>query len=74
MAAIRQNLLSRLRLSLMVGQKDDGSPILRTRTYNRINDQISDNDVLAVAQALSTLHRDPIMGIVRLDEAVVMPE
>jgi hypothetical protein len=72
--AIRENELSRLRLALKTGEREDNSAIVRNRTYNRMRDNISDADVLAVATALAGLQAYELMGISRIDEAKVLPE
>jgi len=70
--AIRENLLSRLRITVQVGANPDGSPILRHRAYNRLRDSISDADVAAIAATLSNLQKHPALFVHRIDEARVI--
>jgi hypothetical protein len=72
--ALRENELTRLRLTVKVDEKADGSPIVRHRTFNRVRDTISDADALEILTALGTLQEKDVVSTTRIDEARVMPE
>ncbi|MBS3938440.1 MAG: DUF1659 domain-containing protein [Peptococcaceae bacterium] len=72
--AIRENLLSRMRVTLHVGQNPDGSPQLRNRTYNRMRHTASDTAVAATAAVLGSLQQHPVLFVHRLDEARVIAQ
>ncbi|MDP3058101.1 MAG: DUF1659 domain-containing protein [bacterium] len=74
MSAIREQELSRLRLSLKVGENTDGTPIVRNRTYSKVRNTISDTDILAVALSMGTLFNDALYAISIIEEAKVLPE
>ncbi|MBS3873557.1 MAG: DUF1659 domain-containing protein [Firmicutes bacterium] len=70
--AIRENLLSRLRITVQVGQDLEGAAILRHRAYNRLRDSVSDTDVAAIAAVLASLQKHPVLFVHRIDEARVI--
>ena len=72
--AIRESIISRLRLSLKVDEKTDGTPILRNRTFNRMNHTISDDDVVLVGNALASLQVHPLLVVARVDETKVISD
>jgi len=72
--AIRENLPSRVRLSLQVGHDQAGNAIVRNRTYNRLRHTATDADVAAVADALGALQKHTLLFVHRIDEARVIPE
>ena len=72
--ALRENELTRLRLTVKVDEKPDGSPIVRHRTFNRVRDTISDADALAILTAIGALQHYDVISTTRIDEARVMPE
>jgi len=71
--ALRENQPSRLRISVQTGLATDGTPILRHRNFNRMNDVLTDANVLAIGTAIGSLQRHPVAHIHRLDEARVLP-
>ena len=72
--ALRENELTRLRLTVKVDEKSDGSPILRHRTFNRVRDNITDADALEILTALGALQEKDVISTTRIDEARVLPE
>jgi hypothetical protein len=71
--ALRENELTRLRLTVKVDEKSDGSPVLRHRTFN-VRDNITDADALEILTALGALQEKDVISTTRIDEARVMPE
>ena len=71
--ALRENQPSRLRVSVQTGLEPDGTPVLRHRTYNRMNDVLTDAGVLTIGNALGSLQKHPVVYIHRIDEARVLP-
>ena len=72
--ALRENEFTRLRLTVKVDEKLDGSPVVRHRTFNRVRDTILDADVLEILTALGGLQDKDVISTTRIDEARVMPE
>lgn len=72
--ALRENEFTRLRLTVKVDEKLDGSPVVRHRTFNRVRDTILDVDVLEILTALGGLQDKDVISTTRIDEARVMPE
>ena len=72
--AIRESIISRLRLSLKVGEETDGTPIVRNRTFNRMNHTISDDAVVLVGNAIASLQVYPVLVVARVDETKVMAD
>ena len=72
--AIRESIISRLRLSLKIDEKTDGTPVLRNRTFNRMNHNISDDDVVVVGNAIAGLQLYPVLVVARVDENKVIAE
>ena len=72
--AIRESIVSRLRLSLKVDEKADGSPILRNRTFNRMNHTITDDNVVLVGNAIASLQVYPVLVVARVDETKVIAD
>lgn len=72
--AIRENIISRLRLSLKVDEELDGTPIVRNRTFNRMNHTISDDDVVLVGNAIAALQVYPVLVVARVDETKVIAD
>jgi len=71
--ALRENQPSRLRISVQTGLLPDGTPVLRHRTYNRMNDGVTDASVLTIGNAIGNLQKHPVVYIHRIDEARVLP-
>ncbi len=71
--AMRENQPSRLRISVQTGFLPDGSPVLRHRAYNRMNDAITDAAVLTIGNAIGSLQKHPVVYVHRIDEARVLP-
>ncbi len=71
--ALRENQPSRLRISVQTGLLPDGAPVLRHRTYNRMNDVLTDASVLVIGNALGSLQKHPVAYIHRIDESRVLP-
>ncbi|KAF0197018.1 MAG: hypothetical protein FD169_690 [Bacillota bacterium] len=72
--AIRESIISRLRLSLKVGEETDGTPVMRNRTYNRMNHTVSDDDVVLVGNAIASLQVYPMLFVARVDETKVIAD
>jgi hypothetical protein len=62
---------SRLTLVRQVGVTTDGKPILRSKSYNNIKWDATDEDVYAVGQALSGLSQNPAIEMIRYDNEIL---
>lgn len=54
-----------LQLKFNIGENEDGKPITRTRTLNRIRYNAADEDIHQVALSLVDLQQHGIVAIVR---------
>jgi hypothetical protein len=54
---------SSLRVVVVVGTSEQGDPIIKTRTYNRVKPEADAQSVFAVAQAISGLQEYPLNDI-----------
>ncbi|NLW23673.1 MAG: DUF1659 domain-containing protein [Clostridia bacterium] len=59
---------SRLRLTYKIGEEMDGTPILRTRTYNRLKPEASDSIVYQFAIIIADLQKFSLYGVSRVNE------
>lgn len=63
MAVVTSPVQATLRLVVEAGMDDKGNPILRSRTYNRVKPESSEEDVYQVAVALANLQQNPLHGV-----------
>lgn len=59
---------SRLTLTVNMGSDEDGSPILRSRSYSGVKPAAADQDVFDVAEVLGGLQQYVVEEISRTDE------
>ncbi|MDD3841008.1 MAG: DUF1659 domain-containing protein [Clostridia bacterium] len=60
---------SRLQLRLDKGTDGDGRRIIRTKTLTRIKHDSADQDLFDVAQAVASLQKNGLVGIIRVDQS-----
>ena len=60
---------SRLQLRLEVGSDDDGKPIYRLRTFGNVNPEVSDEDLLSLADGIGALQEHPVDTVRRIDQS-----
>lgn len=65
MALLLSHLDSCLQIQLHLGVNEDGRDITRTKTFNRIKSDVSDEDLYEVALALVGLQEHPVIAIRR---------
>ena len=65
MALVLNHLDSRLQIQLHLGVNDEGRDITRTKSFNRIKSDASDEDLYDVAAALVDLQEHPVIAIRR---------
>ena len=65
MALVLNHLDSRLQIQLHLGVNDEGRDITRTKTFNRIKSDVSDEDLYEVATALVSLQEHPVIAVRR---------
>jgi hypothetical protein len=68
MAVISTPVNSILQLVLEKGMGENGKPILRTKSYNRVKTSAPDEDLMEVAKQLSGLQDYPVNAIRRVIE------
>jgi hypothetical protein len=57
-----------LQLQFEVGTNADGTPKIQSRNFAHVSPNASDDDVLAVGQALAALFSDPLYAVARVDQ------
>jgi hypothetical protein len=60
-----------LQLQLQVGTLTDGSPKIANHNYAYVLPTASDDDVLAVGEALAGLFSEPLVQVARVDQAAL---
>lgn len=63
MAIVASPVQATLRLVVETGVDDRGNPVYRSRSYNRVKPESSEQDVYAVAVALAGLQQNPLQGV-----------
>lgn len=60
---------SRLEIKVQAGVNTAGNPVFRQRSFANIKTAAADSDVLAVAQGIASLQKNPVSGFSRIDES-----
>lgn len=69
MAFTKETIASRLVLVVQTGTDEkSGKPILRSRSYNRVDTLATDENVHAVGVALAALQEHPVEAVRRVDD------
>ncbi|MGI6649739.1 MAG: DUF1659 domain-containing protein [Bacillota bacterium] len=68
MAVLETPLGSTLRLTLETGFDQDGSPILKNRSFRNVKPSADDQDVFDVANLLVSLQQHTLSAVQRIDE------
>ncbi|HHU33110.1 MAG: DUF1659 domain-containing protein [Zhaonellaceae bacterium] len=66
MAVIATPIQSSLRLVVQTGTDNDGNPVYRNRSYNRVKPEAPDADVYDVANVLAGLQSNPLFAVQRV--------
>lgn len=69
--ALKEN--TRLKLELLVGM-DGEKPIIKSKTYSRVNPEALDEDLYEVGQALGELQVLPVHKVKKLEEIELVEE
>ncbi|MCL6597806.1 DUF1659 domain-containing protein [Alicyclobacillus macrosporangiidus] len=62
-----------LQLQFQVGTTASGMPKIQNRNYTNVSPTASDDDLLAVGQALAALFDLPLHAIARVDQDAIEP-
>lgn len=63
-----------LRLELDTGVQKNGKPILKTKSFSNINENIDDQALLRGGQALTKLFDETCTGILKIETVRLNPE
>lgn len=74
MALLVNNLDSRLQIQVHLGVDDNGRDVTRTKNFNRIKSESSDQDLYDVANSLLDLQEHPAIAIRRVSNAEYLEE
>lgn len=69
MPVVSSVVSSALRLMVQTGMDDEGLPIIRSRSFNRVKPQAADEAVYNVAEKLGELQQHPVTAIRRITES-----
>lgn len=64
-------IVSQLQFQLQTGTAADGTPKLSVKTYNNVDSSATDDDVLAVGQALGALFAQPVVQVIRINQSAL---
>ncbi|MGI6226793.1 MAG: DUF1659 domain-containing protein [Peptococcales bacterium] len=68
MAIITTALGSRVQVIVKTGEDEKGNPILKTRTYNRVKADASDDNIYEFATTIASLQKHPLDMVDRVNE------
>lgn len=74
MAAKKTELATKLSISVLTGQKDDGTMTTATRSVGNINPSLSDADMLDIGTDLGALQKYEVAAVKRIDSAELVDE
>jgi hypothetical protein len=60
-----------LQIQLQTGTTATGQPKVQNHNYPNVALNASDDDILAVGQALAALYSEPVVGIARVDQVAI---
>lgn len=72
--AKRTNPKTKLMINIETGKKADGTSILKARTLSGVNPNLTDDEALAIGNALAKLQSYPVSSISRQDVAEMSSE
>ena len=67
----REIAASTMKLKLVSGKEAKDNPKYSSRSFNNINTQLSDEDILSVGTAMAGLQTMPLGQVLRTDTAVL---
>lgn len=74
MAVVKVPQATRLQIKVQTGISQAGNPVYRLRTLQNIKTSASDADLYAVADAISGLQANTVIGFARQDDANLMDQ
>ena len=74
MAAKKTELATKLSISVLTGQKPDGTMTTATRTVGNINPSLTDADMLDIGTDLGALQKHEVAAVKRIDSAELVDE
>ena len=74
MAVKKTELATKLAISVVTGQRQDGTMISATRSVGNINPSLTDTDMLDIGTDLGNLQQYEVKAIKRIDSAELVAE
>lgn len=74
MAVVKAEQSAKLMIKVQTGTNTSGDPVYRQRSLANLNPALTDEEVMAIGQALGTLQAHPIEAIARQDNAILANE
>lgn len=71
MAVVKSEKSAKLILKVQTDTNAKGDPVYRQRSFSNLNPALSDDETLAIGQALGALQAYPVDGVGRQDSAVL---
>lgn len=68
MSLVKNSLETRVQIKFNTGIDETGKPVYRVKSLNSVKASATDEDVMAIAQALATLQQYSVVSITRVDQ------
>ncbi len=71
MAVISTNNPSGLKLRFDCGKDDNGKVIVKTKTYSKVNPNVTNEDLYLVAKSISSLQEHSLIEVQKIDNTTI---
>ena len=71
MAVISTNNPSGLKLRFDCGKDDNGKMIVKTKTYSKVNPNVTNEDLYLVAKSISSLQEHSLIEVQKIDNTTI---
>ncbi len=71
MAVISTNNPSGLKLRFDCGKDDNGKVIVKTKTYSKVNPNVTSEDLYLVAKSISSLQEHSLIEVQKIDNTTI---
>lgn len=71
MAVISTNNPTGLKLRFDCGKNDNGKVIVKTKTYSKVNPNVTNEDLYLVAKSISSLQEHSLIEVQKIDNTTI---
>lgn len=71
MAVISTNNPTGLKLRFDCGKDDNGKVIVKTKTYSKVNPNVTNEDLYLVAKSISSLQKHSLIEVQKIDNTTI---